>query len=111
MMKILEAGGMELLTDHIRKADNFNPRGYYEFEPVKSLPKGQIDWLPSAAGKAVKIIAPLLHFLPTDYLYKIIFMTRAMDEILLSQRKMVSAFGKQDNFTDDEMMKKIFDDQ
>ena len=35
MMKMLEAGGMELLTDGIRTADEDNPQGYYEFERVK----------------------------------------------------------------------------
>ena len=35
MMKMLEAGGMEVLVDNIRAADIDNPRGYHEFEPVK----------------------------------------------------------------------------
>jgi len=35
MMQALEAGGMPVLTDGIRKNDEDNPKGYYEFEPVK----------------------------------------------------------------------------
>jgi len=111
MMKMLQAGGMELLTDDIRKADDFNPRGYYEFEAVKSLQKGRNDWLPLAIGKVVKIIAPLLPYLPNGYNYKVIFMTRSMDEILLSQSKMLVARGKTDDFTDDKMMENIFYNQ
>src|SRR5262245_53552710 len=39
MMRMLEAGGMPVLTDEIRKPDLDNPNGYYEFEPVKLLRK------------------------------------------------------------------------
>ena len=35
MMGMLEAGGLELVVDGIRAADEDNPRGYYEFERVK----------------------------------------------------------------------------
>ena len=90
MMRILEAGGIEPLTDGIREADVNNPGGYYEFERVKKLPDGNIEWLKHAEGKAVKIIASLVPHLPPRYNYKIIFMKRAMDEILASQKDMLS---------------------
>ena len=35
MMQALEAGGIPALTDNIRQNDEDNPKGYYEFEPVK----------------------------------------------------------------------------
>src|SRR6516225_2250726 len=35
MMQMLEQGGVEVVTDHVRSADIDNPRGYYEFEKVK----------------------------------------------------------------------------
>lgn len=35
MMQALEAGGILVLTDNIRKSNEDNPKGYYEFEPVK----------------------------------------------------------------------------
>ena len=44
MMQMLEAGGMEVLTDGVRKPDEDNPRGYYEFERVKRLPE-DTGWL------------------------------------------------------------------
>jgi len=93
MMKMLEAGGMAVLTDNIRTADQDNPRGYYEFERVKQI-EHDTAWLPEAQGKAVKMIAGLLKHLPADYVYKIIFMQRDMDEVLASQRQMLVRRGK-----------------
>jgi hypothetical protein len=37
MMKMLEAGGLPILTDNLREADANNPKGYYEFERVKKM--------------------------------------------------------------------------
>ena len=37
MMRMLEAGGVELIVDGVREADEDNPRGYYEFERVKKI--------------------------------------------------------------------------
>ena len=44
MMGMLEAGGMEIVTDTMRKADDDNPRGYYEDERVKKM-KEDASWL------------------------------------------------------------------
>src|SRR4029453_16905754 len=79
-MKMLEAGGVPILTDGIRTADISNPKGYYEYEPVKELDKGRVPaWLPEARGKAVKIISFLLTFLPENYDYQVIFMERDLN--------------------------------
>ncbi len=88
MMQIMDKGGFNVLTDKVREADNNNPKGYYEFEPVKKLMVDK-SWLPQAKGKTVKIIAQLLPFLPADYEYKIIFMRREMGEVLQSQQIML----------------------
>jgi hypothetical protein len=95
MMSALEAGGLPLLLDHIRGADANNPKGYYEFERVKKLPKGDDAWLWTAQGKAVKIISALLEFLPPKFEYKVIFMERDLGEILSSQSRMLERNGKQ----------------
>lgn len=107
LMKMLEAGGMEILTDHIRTADTDNPKGYYEFEKVKELAKDK-SWLASAKGKTVKIISALLEHLPPNYTYKIIFMRRNMDEILASQKEMLIRRGQPTDQVTDENMKKMF---
>lgn len=104
MMKMLEAGGLEILTDNRRTADENNPKGYYEFEQVKKLKEGDFDWLPQARGKVVKIISALLEYLPNRYQYKIVFMRRDMNEILSSQRQMLIRDGKPcDQVSDDKM--------
>ena len=40
MMKMLDAGGIAPIIDNVRAADEDNPKGYYEFERVKALDKG-----------------------------------------------------------------------
>ncbi len=88
MMQLLDAGGMPILRDELRQADQDNPRGYYEFERVKQLAEDQA-WLEEARGKAVKIISALLQRLPARYTYKVIFLERRMAEILASQKVML----------------------
>jgi hypothetical protein len=108
-MKMLEAGGLSILTDGIRTADESNPRGYYEFEPVKELDKnGDLAWLPSARGKAVKIISFLLTYLPDSYQYRVIFMHRHLDEVIASQNKMLIERGERPDTTADDRMKAIY---
>jgi hypothetical protein len=109
MMSALKAGGMPLLVDGIREADGNNPRGYYEYEPVKKLPKGSVDWLKSAKGKAVKIISALIEYLPSNNHYKVIFMERDIEEILASQQRMLARRGVvEDKPASDEDMQKSY---
>jgi hypothetical protein len=88
MMQMLENGGVEVVTDNIRTADTDNPRGYYEFEPVKKI-KQDISWLPETRGKAFKMVSLLLYHLPSSEPYRVIFMERDLDEMLVSQEKML----------------------
>jgi hypothetical protein len=90
MMKMLAEGGLQIVTDALRSADDDNPNGYFEFEPVKGLAEGRSQWLAEARGKVVKIISALLEYLPAAYHYKVIFMEREINEVLSSQRKMLS---------------------
>jgi len=107
-MKMLDAGGVAIVTDGIRTADEQNPKGYYEFEPVKELDKdGDLSWLPGARGKAVKIISFLLTYLPDTFDYKVVFMNRDIDEVLASQNKMIAARGEADA-TEDAKMRKAY---
>lgn len=59
MMAMLEAGGIPVLADGVRQADEDNPKGYYEFERVKQL-KHDKAWLPEARGRVVKMVSALL---------------------------------------------------
>ncbi|NOZ33952.1 MAG: tetratricopeptide repeat protein [Chlorobi bacterium] len=93
MMQILEKAGIDIFSDSKRKPDENNPKGYYEHEAVKRLARDK-GWLKQTQGKAVKIIAQLLFALPDRYNYKIIFMNRNINEILISQHKMLAEQGK-----------------
>jgi hypothetical protein len=109
-MKMLEAGGVPILTDGIRSADISNPKGYYEFEPVKNLDKnGDLSWLPGARGKAVKIISFLLTYLPEDYDYKVVFMQRDLDEAIASQNTMLVRRGEAAANRDDEQLRRAYE--
>jgi len=103
-MRMLEAGGLPLVTDGLRSADASNPNGYYEFEPVKDLDKpGDHAWLRGARGKGVKIISLLLTHLPESFDYQVVFMQRDLDEIIASQDEMLVARGEAQGAEDDRM--------
>ena len=108
MMKMLAAGGLEPLTDNIRTADEDNPKGYFEFERVKQIETDK-SWLEDARGRVVKLISALLKHLPQSYNYKIIFMRRAMPEILASQRQMLIRRGEKADAVPDDKMALMFD--
>ena len=91
-MQMLAAGGMPLLTDYERKPDIDNPRGYYEWELAKLLPK-EPNRIDEAEGKAVKVISQLLLSLPGGRNYKLIFMERPLPEVLASQDEMLKRRG------------------
>jgi hypothetical protein len=93
MMQMLDNGGVPVVTDNIRTADTDNPRGYYEFEKVKKI-KEDASWLPQTRGKAFKMVSQLLYDLPPGERYRIIFMERDLDEMLLSQEKMLKRLNR-----------------
>lgn len=93
MMQMLRAGGMAILSDGVRQPDEDNPRGYFEYEPVKSL-RTDSNWLPLAVGKAVKVVHVLIPALPPNYFYRVILMHRRLEDVLASQRKMLARLGQ-----------------
>ncbi|MDX1503060.1 MAG: sulfotransferase family protein [Thermoanaerobaculia bacterium] len=110
-MKMLEAGGVPLVVDGVRTADADNPKGYYEFEPVKDLARDPAKaWLPGARGRAVKIISHLLKELPGSYNYKVILLVRHLDEVLASQAKMLTRRGEGSDTPDERMTELLGDD-
>ena len=91
-MALLQAGGMPVFSDGMRRADLDNPNGYFEYTAVGSLPSDN-TWVHDSVGKAVKVISPLLRFLPRDLQYRIVFMRRNVREISLSQEQMLRSRG------------------
>ena len=104
MMQMLSVGGMTALSDDVRKEDEDNPKGYFEYEKTKALHKNN-DWLAEAEEKSLKVVAQLLKYLPLNFRYKVIFMTRDLDEVLASQRVML----KNNNALPKEGVKKSFE--
>ncbi len=107
MMRMLEAGGMPVLTDQIRSADTDNPRGYYEFEAVKRTAQDS-SWLNRAEGHAVKMVYRLLYDLPDNFDYRVLVMRRDLDEVLASQAKMLRRLGKSDDRISNEQVSRIY---
>ncbi len=103
MMRMLAEGGLPIVTDELRRADDDNPKGYFELEVVRQLKDGNSAWLEGAHGKAVKVISALLEYLPQTYQYKIIFMERESQETLASQKKMLDHRGEISKLSDEEM--------
>jgi hypothetical protein len=108
MMRMLEAGGMPVLTDNIRTPNEDNPEGYYEFERVKQIEHDQA-WLEEAKGRAVKMVAALLKHLPSTYRYRVVFMRRDIAEVLASQRQMLVRLQQPTDAVDDAQMAAMFE--
>jgi hypothetical protein len=107
MMRMLETGGLPVMTDHIRTADDDNPNGYYEFEAVKRT-KQDARWLQDSPGKAVKMVYCLLYDLPADRSYRVLFMRRNLEEVLASQRRMLARKGVANTPEQDAQMEALF---
>jgi hypothetical protein len=108
-MKMLQAGGLPLLTDGARAADAGNPNGYFEFEPVKELDKnGDLSWLRRARGNGVKVISWLVTWLPEGYDYQVVFMQRDLNETIASQHAMLRRRGVPEGIEDVTGMRRIY---
>lgn len=103
MMRMLDKGGIPVIVDNIRTADEDNPRGYYEFEPVKRT-KEDASWLEGADGKVVKMVYRLLYDLPPNHQYRVVFMRRRLEEVIASQNVMLERRGKEGGISDDKVL-------
>ncbi|MGJ3241769.1 MAG: alkaline phosphatase family protein [Opitutales bacterium] len=109
MMQMLKQAGVPILTDDERQADDSNPRGYFEDDRIKRLPFNKdASWLKAEAGKAVKIIAPLLPYVPEDMAVRILFTQRSAREVLTSQRTMLERDNKAGAALDDAVLAEKF---
>lgn len=106
MMSMLSAAGYSLLTDKLREPDKNNPKGYFEYEPVKKL-MYENEWLYNTKGQVVKIVSPLLTYLPLEQHYKIVFMQRDLYEIIASQYKMMQRSNSFDTNIDSNLAKEF----
>jgi hypothetical protein len=107
MMQMIDRGGIPALKDEIRVADEDNPKGYYEFEPVKQT-KQDPSWLEHAGGMVVKMVYRLLYDLPAEYRYRVIFMRRKLEEVVASQNVMLERSGKDGGGLPDAKLLEVF---
>ncbi len=108
-MKMLDAGGLSVIQDGIRVADEDNPKGYFEDERIKDL--ADMDdkgWLRDLRGRVVKVVSSLLQYLPEDNFYRVVFVRRDLHEVLASQQKMLDRRDEV-NETEDEAMLKMYE--
>src|SRR5688572_12632893 len=95
MMRMLEAGGIPILSDGERPADVDNPFGYYEDARVLDL-AGRPDrrWVAQARGRALKVVSHLLAHLPHENVYDVILMRRELGDVIASQNRMLERLGE-----------------
>jgi len=90
MMQMLEAAGLPAKSDGERTADDDNPKGYYEWEAIKQVgTHPNILDEPGLDKKVIKTISMLLGAMPYRHEYRVIFMTRPIDEVIESQTAMI----------------------
>ena len=110
VMQMLAAGGLAVMSDGVRQADDHNPDGYFEDERVKQLPfVDDTSWVAEGRGKALKVISYLLRYLPGSLAYDVLFVRRDLGEVLASQRAMLDAEGTCPGGPDDAAMADIFE--
>jgi len=94
LMQMLERGGLEVVVDEIKKANQYNPNGYYEHRRIMSVnrqtPVPYPDsFIEKLEGKCIKVYAGYLSLLPMeDFQYKIVLVERELEEIWTSRKKM-----------------------
>lgn len=92
-MQLLRAGGIKLVTDEKRTADEHNAAGYFEHESIKEW-QWDARWIEDQRGRAMKVVFPLLRLAPLPAGPKlIVVMRRGVHSILQSQRRMASVEG------------------
>jgi hypothetical protein len=109
-MQMIVAGGIAPVTDDLRAADADNPRGYFEFERVKSL-RTDKAWVDDARGKVVKVIHMLVPELPDDRAYRVVFLERDLREVVKSQSTMLARSAKAGGGLPPERLVAIYEQQ
>ena len=84
LMRLLMAGGLEVLVDDAHKAGEPEPHGYYDYEPslMLDVDRKTKEWVANAQGKAVKVMPYQLQYLPPTFDYRVVFVCRGVAEIL-----------------------------
>ncbi len=109
VMNMLHQGGEQIVSDENRRADIDNPKGYFELDRVKQLDRDRDStWVFQCKGKVLKVVSPLLCYLPLEQSYKIVFVHRSLPEIMESQLKMVRRLCPEKDKKNDIYLEKAF---
>lgn len=110
VMQMLAAGGLPVASDGVRRADEDNPRGYFELEAARRLDL-DASWLPGVSGRAVKLVHTLVPSLPPGLHYKVLMVRRRLDEVLASQRVMLARRGPAPDEAEDACLLPVLEEQ
>jgi hypothetical protein len=94
LMQALQAGGLSVAQDGIRKPDENNPKGYLEVESIIDKLRDDPEFVFNFEEKVLKVIAFGLQYLPRGN-YKVVYMDRNIEEVLDSMEKMMDAKDKE----------------
>jgi len=92
LMRVIEAGGIPVLADDHRPADESNRHGYFELAAVKDTAR-DAAWTRQAKGKVVKVVVPLLRYLPRELPLRVVVLHRPLPSLLASQEAMKARLG------------------
>jgi predicted AlkP superfamily phosphohydrolase/phosphomutase/tetratricopeptide (TPR) repeat protein len=90
LMQMVQEAGFSVFTDKSRQPDTFNPAGYFEHDAIKRLAV-DATFLNDLQGKAVKIVAPIVQYLPNNMRFKVVYIQRPLTEVVVSQALMKGA--------------------
>ncbi len=107
VMRMLDAGGVALVTDGARTADAGNPHGYFEDRRTMRLAH-DVAWLAGLGGQALKIVVPLVRYLPEAIACDLILVRRELSEVLASQRALLALHGRSVDPADDPVLQAAF---
>lgn len=88
-MRMLAAGGLPVVDDGHREPGAANRHGWFEDARVKRLGE-DAGWLRDEVGRAVKVVLPLLSFVPPDLRLDVVRLNRPLGEVLASQRRLLA---------------------
>jgi len=90
MMRFLYKGGIPVLHDGVRKADDNNPNGFYEVERIgEKLKDNPLLFKGRNGGLTIKVLSPFLDRIEDLKEHRIIYMERALPEVSASMEKML----------------------
>lgn len=88
LMEILFKAGMPIAKDDLRKPDENDVYGYFEIEGIIDKIKADPKIVFNYDNKVLKVIHFGLQFLPEGN-YKVIYIERNLDEVMVSMEKMI----------------------